>query len=181
MPDTVSLTAWLVDFQKRIAQLQHLAKHHNYHHVWMGGMFNPEADMTATRQASARAHQWSLEKLRLHARVLSDGVAADTSDSTSFIVTGTTIEAAVWDENKRQLEFCNEMTNSMPPIQFTWQNTEDDGTTAAEQSVHQVVLAVYLHETRLECLFSVPLACSDQVPLTAWYQRGVALLATRYG
>ena len=33
--------------------------------VWLGGLFNPEAYITATRQCIAQANSWSLEELTL--------------------------------------------------------------------------------------------------------------------
>lgn len=33
--------------------------------VWLGGLFNPEAYITATRQCIAEANGWSLEELVL--------------------------------------------------------------------------------------------------------------------
>ncbi len=34
-------------------------------HVWLGGLFIPEAYITATRQYVAQANSWSLEELYL--------------------------------------------------------------------------------------------------------------------
>lgn len=34
-------------------------------HIWLGGMFVPEAYITATRQFVAQANNWSLEELSL--------------------------------------------------------------------------------------------------------------------
>lgn len=53
--------------------------------VWLGGLMNPEAYVTATRQCIAQANSWSLEELEL------DVTIADlnqTPDDGSFIVTG---------------------------------------------------------------------------------------------
>ena len=37
-------------------------------HIWLGGMFVPEAYITATRQFVAQANNWSLEELALEVR-----------------------------------------------------------------------------------------------------------------
>ena len=34
-------------------------------HIWLGGLFTPEAYITATRQYVAQANNWSLEELYL--------------------------------------------------------------------------------------------------------------------
>jgi len=183
--DSTSLTAWLVDFIKRIEQLQEIQKSRNYGgRVWMGGLFNPEAFMTATRQAAARTHGWSLENLELTAKVLdSDSVVPD-EDPSAFIVTGLSLESARWDGVEHQLAFSSSMSYSMPPVQFSWKLSEDllvnAAAAAASDSEHQpIVLPIYLNEMRLELLFSVAFNGPKSVLPTVWYQRGVALLSTR--
>ena len=37
--------------------------------VWLGGLFNPEAYVTATRQCVAQANSWSLEELMLEVSI----------------------------------------------------------------------------------------------------------------
>ena len=50
---------------------------------------NPEAYMTATRQAAARANKWSLENLQLSVRVLSEDAADSINcNSQTFVVRG---------------------------------------------------------------------------------------------
>jgi len=39
-------------------------------HLWLGGMFIPEAYITATRQYVAQANSWSLEELSLQVAVI---------------------------------------------------------------------------------------------------------------
>eukprot|EP01094_Clydonella_sp_ATCC50884_P027826 TRINITY_DN8164_c0_g1_i2.p1 TRINITY_DN8164_c0_g1~~TRINITY_DN8164_c0_g1_i2.p1 ORF type:complete len:4596 (+),score=2011.83 TRINITY_DN8164_c0_g1_i2:76-13863(+) len=184
VPENTSLTSWLVDFDKRVRQLDTITKEHHYTRVWFGGLFNPEAFMTATRQASARAHEWSLEKLVLDVEVLSEGVTGDVSDSTSFEASGLCLEAASWDASRRCIEATRAMTVPLPPLRFTWRNTEEEDGASEEQREAsggraRVSLPVYLNETRLELLFSVWLDRDDEMPVRAVYQRGVALLATR--
>jgi len=60
-------TEWVIDFVKRLAQLEELASEPSYRHkkLWLGGFFFPEALITATRQSVAESHQWSLEELDL--------------------------------------------------------------------------------------------------------------------
>lgn len=37
--------------------------------MWLGGLFNPEAYITATRQCVAQANSWSLEELMLEVSI----------------------------------------------------------------------------------------------------------------
>ncbi len=53
-------------------------------HIWLGGLFTPEAYITATRQYVAQANNWSLEELYLDVHVGSGRQLGDCS----FAVTG---------------------------------------------------------------------------------------------
>ena len=57
--------------------------------VWLGGLFIPEAYITATRQYVAQANSWSLEELSLQVTVTEGGQEKVTLDDRSFGVTGT--------------------------------------------------------------------------------------------
>lgn len=46
--------------------------------VWLGGLLNPEAYITATRQCVAQANSWPLEELHL------DVTITDTNDTSSI-------------------------------------------------------------------------------------------------
>src|SRR6266436_7621723 len=63
----MSVTEWIPDFARRLAQLDSLSEKDNLNNVevWLGGLFFPEAYITATRQAVAHRKKWSLETLHL--------------------------------------------------------------------------------------------------------------------
>lgn len=64
-------------------------------HVCLGGLFVPEAYITATRQYVAQANSWSLEELSLEVNVTASQSA--TLDACSFGVTGEwESELSVW-------------------------------------------------------------------------------------
>jgi len=176
--DATSLSAWLVDFTKRIQQLQSIQKSKEYgSKVWMGGLFNAEAFMTATRQAAARAHSWSLENLELTAQVLTSEEFPSDADSTSFIVRGLVLEAAAWDSDAQELCVTSDMSFKMPAVLFSWKLIDPDQPESAEHRAINV--PVYLNEMRLELLFAVRINGPLSVLPPVWYQRGVALLTTR--
>lgn len=57
--------------------------------VWLGGLLNPEAYITATRQCIAQANNWSLEELVLDVTITdSNNVDKALLDDCSFGVTG---------------------------------------------------------------------------------------------
>lgn len=57
--------------------------------VWLGGLLNPEAYITATRQCIAQANSWSLEELILDVTI-TDGAEnyKSSMDECSFGVVG---------------------------------------------------------------------------------------------
>lgn len=63
----MSVSEWIPNFSRRLAQLDHISGLENLNNieVWLGGLFYPEAYVTATRQAVAHRKKWSLETLHL--------------------------------------------------------------------------------------------------------------------
>lgn len=58
-------------------------------HVWLGGLLNPEAYITATRQCIAQANSWSLEELVLDVTITDGGDFSKAAlDDCSFAVVG---------------------------------------------------------------------------------------------
>ena len=55
--------------------------------MWLGGLFVPEAFITASRQYVAQAHNHSLEELSLRVRIM-DGSASVTLDDKTFAISG---------------------------------------------------------------------------------------------
>jgi dynein heavy chain 1 len=54
--------------------------------IWLGGLFTPEAYITATKQYVAKVRGWSLEQLTMKMSVMEN--QADTSE-TNFVIIGT--------------------------------------------------------------------------------------------
>lgn len=66
--------------------------------VWLGGMFIPEAYITATRQYVAQANSWSLEELYLEVTVADDPQSVKLDDK-SFGLTGLSLHGATCNKN----------------------------------------------------------------------------------
>ena len=81
----MAVSEWVSDFARRLAQLTHIAGLGNLNNVevWLGGLFFPEAYITATRQAVAHRKKWSLETLHLQLDI------ERVNDPSAFIVDGT--------------------------------------------------------------------------------------------
>ena len=80
----MSIAQWIPNMIQRIQQLDRLGKSDSSGHVeiWLGGLFFPEAFITATRQAVAHRKKWSLETLNLQLDV------EQINDPNAFIVEG---------------------------------------------------------------------------------------------
>ena len=80
----MAVSGWIADFARRLAQLDHIASLDSLSNVevWLGGLFYPEAYVTATRQAVAHRKKWSLETLHLRLDI------ERVNDPGSFVVDG---------------------------------------------------------------------------------------------
>ncbi|CAG8442752.1 1825_t:CDS:10 [Diversispora eburnea] len=160
VPKTVSLNHWIGDFKSRLQQVENITKENDYAsmHVWLGGFFMPEAYITATRQAVAQAHKWSLEELTLEIDLDKCG------DPDSFAITG-----AIWKDDKVQLDITP--LNKLDLSQIRWV-LKSKATPVTEATIN---LPVYLNEDRSELLFIINANAklSDKNKIT---QRGVAVI-----
>lgn len=84
---TTSVSEWVPNLARRLAQLDRIASLESLNHVevWLGGLFFPEAYVTATRQAVAHRKRWSLETLDLRLDI------ERVNDPSAFIVDGKSI------------------------------------------------------------------------------------------
>lgn len=80
----MAVSGWIANFARRLAQLDSIAGLDNLNNleVWLGGLFFPEAYITATRQAVAHRKKWSLETLNLRLDI------ERVNDPGAFIVDG---------------------------------------------------------------------------------------------
>ena len=56
--------------------------------MWLGGLFTPEAYLTATRQCSAQSLQVSLEELVMNVKMLDRSSEIDVKNVHTFFITG---------------------------------------------------------------------------------------------
>ena len=84
----MSVSEWIPNLARRLAQLNDVAGLDNLNNVevWLGGLFFPEAYITATRQAVAHRKRWSLETLNLRLDI------EKVNDPSAFIVDGNAIQ-----------------------------------------------------------------------------------------
>ncbi|PIO34631.1 hypothetical protein AB205_0210850 [Aquarana catesbeiana] len=135
VPVGLTVIQWVADFSDRIKQLQNISQaaaasgakelkaSQGYLyidllnlHVWLGGLFVPEAYITATRQYVAQANSWSLEELCLEVSVTTTQNAV--MDAYSFGVTGLKLQGASCTNNK--LSLSNSISTALALTQLRW-------------------------------------------------------------
>lgn len=177
VPAGMTVIQWVSDFSDRVKQLQDIslaaasggAKELKNIHVCLGGLFVPEAYITATRQYVAQANSWSLEELCLEVSVTTSQSA--TLDACSFGVTGLKLQGATCSNNK--LSLSSAISTVLPLTQLRWVKQ-----TNAERKANVVTLPVYLNFTRADLIFTVDFEIATKEDPRSFYERGVAVLCT---
>ncbi|POM80274.1 Dynein heavy chain [Phytophthora palmivora] len=120
-PSRRSLAPWLANLQQRITQLQEWVGSAPELPLvlWLPGLYNPQAFLTAILQAAARKHNVELDSLRITADVTKrtiDTVDAPARDGQ--FIHGLYLEGARWDFGNGVLELSlpREMYVSMPVL-----------------------------------------------------------------
>jgi len=177
VPDSCSVAAWVTDFSSRVKQLTSVSKavsssgasQLKSFNVWMGGLFNPEAFITATRQCVAQANSWSLEELHLDVTV-ADEADQPSLDDCSFAVEGLRLFGAACRGN--QLSISAEISTNLHLTRLRWIKKSDIKDAA------KIVLPVYLNSTRQNLLFTVELPIKEGQKIHEFHERGVAIIAS---
>ncbi|KAJ3613107.1 hypothetical protein NHX12_019361, partial [Muraenolepis orangiensis] len=176
VPASMTVIQWVADFSERIKQLQQIsqaaasggAKELKNINVCLGGLFVPEAYITATRQYVAQANSWSLEELCLEVNVTNAPGAV--LDACSFGIKGLKLQGATCTNNK--LSLSTTISTELPLTQLHWVKQFN------EEKRHMVTLPVYLNFTRSDLIFTVDLDIATKEDPHNFYERGVAVLCT---
>ncbi|RDB29164.1 Cytoplasmic dynein 1 heavy chain 1 [Hypsizygus marmoreus] len=141
----MAVSGWIADFARRLAQLDGIASMDNLNNVevWLGGLFFPEAYITATRQAVAHRKKWSLETLSLRLDI------ERVSDPGAFIIDGLALEGAAWATDRLVLNDGEGVR--LNSSQIRWVQADE----ASQDGL--VNLPVYLNNDRSDVLFTVDL------------------------
>lgn len=138
---------------------------------WLGGMFIPEAFITATRQHTAQENKWSLEELELYLEIGESTV--ETVQDT--IVEGVLLVGAIWvpasSDAGGSLTLSEDLRSALPLSRLRWRLRNDRPTGEF------ISFPLYLNESRshllVEALVKAPLSL---IPSHVWAQRGVCFL-----
>jgi len=176
IPTNLTVQPWIVDFSERIKQMTNISKQFGeqgalslkHSVVWLGGLFTPEAYITATRQFVAQANSWSLEELLLEIKVYED-TSKFKLDDCSFAITGLKLQGASCKNNRIYLS--TEIVNNLNVSVIRWSRT-----IAKDTNTVQINLPIYLNPTRADLLFTLNMETDQNEHL--FYMRGVAILAS---
>ncbi|GJQ76160.1 hypothetical protein Trydic_g1905 [Trypoxylus dichotomus] len=179
VPRGCTVIQWITDFSNRVKQLQQVsqlvstygAKELQSFHVWLGGLFNPEAYITATRQCIAQANSWPLEELQLEVTI-TDSSDRSSIPSDCFGLIGIKLQGAQSKNN--QLLLTSSIMVDLPIVLLRWIRVIGETKIANGR----LSLPVYLNSTRTELLFTIDLNIAPGQDAHSFYERGVALLAS---
>ncbi|KAI9204677.1 dynein heavy chain [Polychytrium aggregatum] len=167
----LSLTQWMSDFNMRLAQLSHVSSKTSFSDldVWIGGLFIPEAFITASRQSVAQRNQWSLEELELQFEFNSSS-----SDGLGFNISGLRLQGAIWKDNA--LVLSSDIATKLSGTRIRWAKTSE----AASAKRRALGLPVYLNSDRTEVLFVANLPAEALSENSKVIQRSVAIIAANF-
>ena len=179
-PISLSLGHWLDDFAKRLQQVDCNVKrlttgNKQLAEIWLGGLFMPEAFITATRQTVAQRNQWSLEELEMQLTLQ--------STEHSFPLIGLCIQGAEWSDESSEgkIQLSRRERSSIDKCFITWirQKSSNAGSLSSSSppSSSLLLLPIYLSSDRSTLLFQSRFPVSQPAMV---YKRGVALLANSY-
>ncbi|KAH6598857.1 hypothetical protein BASA50_003364 [Batrachochytrium salamandrivorans] len=165
IPTGFTINQFLDDLIKRLEQLKRLSGtvgtgSLSNEQVWIGGLFFPEALITATRQTAAKLTNTSLEGLELGVslgdvatRKAVDSITISRSCGLRFDMTGLKLEGAKWVEN--HLELVHEVVpDHLPPLSLLWFKKSNDSHVSSSKS-DIVQIPVYLNSDRKDILFYI--------------------------
>jgi dynein heavy chain 1 len=159
-----SMSTWLPNLVQRLEQLTRLSNNVDAvasMGVWLGGLFSPEAFVTATRQVTAQKHSWALEQLELQVQL-----GDDTLDEDCFTICDLNLENA--SISGSQIEPSDVVTTVIPKSIFRWVQQDQTQT-------NKVSLPVYLDSSRKNLLLTIGVEVTDS---KSAYNRGLAIVAS---
>jgi dynein heavy chain 1 len=164
-PREITVEQWIADFGKRLAQIEDISNSDfdgdSLKDVWLGGLFMPEAFITASRQTIAQKNSWSLEELELSMDFVGGG--AD-----EFCVSGMRVEGAEMVGGKLAVSAATSW--KMGGTVISWSKKSGGR--------EMIDVPVYLNSDRTDVLFVASIAKSTVgISEDALVQRAIAFIA----
>ena len=182
VPEGLPASQWVADFSLRIKQLADIVQHVGASkplaqlRVWIGGLFVPEAFITATRQAVAQANSWALERLVLRMDVRSGDADMPADTKNAFFVTGLRIEGATVEGRVCRLVDSAFTTHKLTLLRWVLGDDAPGGSGGPDKK--EVNLALYLNTTRANLINVVGFDPEEGVEESVYYRRGVAMMCS---
>ncbi|KAJ3019014.1 UNVERIFIED_CONTAM: hypothetical protein HDU68_010891 [Siphonaria sp. JEL0065] len=182
-PASMSLESWIQDLSNRFAQLARISStessQFNKTPIWIGGLFTPEAYVTATMQDVAQREKWSLEELKL--------VVAVGEESSGFALTGLCIEGGEYSASGG-LGLSTQVSTKLEKVSLVWQKEVDGGAVALNKAVMspgrgsqnnrvQLGVPVYLNSDRKDVLFVAEMTVKNGNLAQMAVQQGIAIVS----
>ena len=143
--------------------------------IWLGGLFHPEAFITAMGQQVAQSNGWALDDVKLALKPLMqeevdhcDELLAERPNA--FLVHQLMLEGAEWEGGR--LVPSDEIRCLLEVVLFEWK-CEKGG------KGNTVQVPIYLNESRSELLAVVEMPHVESISEDMWRQRAVAFIAWR--
>ena len=175
IPRDTTVNAWLNNFSRRLQQLEKISQACQGGSqslrgldFWLGGFFNPEAFITATRQCTAQANFWSLEDLQLKVDV---GPAE--GNEMAFNITDVQLYGASC--VKAKLELNESQVTELKRIRFQWVKKGEDGSSSGSKTIME--LPLYLNSDRATVLVNVQFELHQKDHERRFVETAVAFLA----
>ncbi|THD25348.1 Dynein heavy chain 1 cytosolic [Fasciola hepatica] len=186
VPKVITVIQWINDFAMRIKQLITVSQAAGSGgvaalqdiQVWLGGLFMPEAYITATRQFVAQSNGWALEELYLDVRLVQSGGSKKIASpgGGAFIVHDLKLMGAEPVDDST-IRLCDKISVDLPCTILKWIRLSTNEQTKRYMERNGVVrLPVYMNGSRATVLFTLQLNTKETY--TRFYERGVALLAS---
>jgi dynein heavy chain 1, cytosolic len=171
VPNTLNLKQWIINLAQRLDQVllinEKLSQNDEFlkkFSLWFGGLFSPEAFISATHQYVARLKSWPLEELVLKINIYKN---ESLLDECSFCIKDLILQGAELKFNK--VFITSKLQNQSDDYIISWVRK-------VPNNEHTIQLPVYLNKTRNELIFTVNLPSDQNESL--FYMRGVAFIAS---
>ncbi|KAK6094055.1 dynein heavy chain [Batrachochytrium dendrobatidis] len=146
----------LVERLKQVKELQESAMAGQLESlkVWIGGLFFPEAFLTAARQTAAKLIGASLENLELAVMLDPTTDTAYTQGGMRIEMIGLKLEGAKWTDKKLDLVH-KVVPDPLPPLILAWRQLNETKTAPSGSPKTIIHIPVYLNSDRKNILFYV--------------------------
>lgn len=162
--------------------------------MWLGGLFTPEAYLTATRQCVAQSLHVSLEELTMHVQMFDQPSQVNSNKENTFLITGKfyfscnsintnwyilglKLQGARCRNNA--LFYSSSIMDDIPVLAVEWKKSNSTISSSKTSDQQEVTLPVYGNGLRTELLCTINVkAGQENASEFNFYERGVAVLAS---